>query len=201
MNCLEDVDVILTNFVTYSENNATSDQPIDITSAVAEPFEVSHCDYHQQNLPEQNAFKYIAGYLINKCLMKHRCTICEKFAKDDSDIDDNNLFIHFKAYTTEESIFGSLKTPHESFYHYIYLLETTFFSNVLNFIEKPKVCNSLYALCDKIPKFLHPCKHFPFDYLIRFFIRFRLYYVLKFSNRDFKQTTHKNRKLCILLNL
>lgn len=81
-------------------------------------------------LPEQNAFKYICGYIIDRCLKNHSCQTCQQFATENNKLDDSNAFIHFKAYSTEKSTFGSLKTPHETFYNFIYKLEKIFVENI-----------------------------------------------------------------------
>lgn len=41
------------------------------------------------------------------------------------------------------NIFGALKTPYESFYNYVYLLEKNFFSNFENFAIKTAVANNV----------------------------------------------------------
>lgn len=141
----------------------------------------------------------MCGYLIKKCLNKHKCTICENFAKQDSELDQSNLFVHFKAYNVSTSPFGSLKTPHESFYNFIAILEKCFLENIEKLlIENPG--NNLYKLFLNF-QFEHPCNQFPLDYLLKLYIRLRIYYLLKNSNASFKITPKKNRKLNILMNL
>lgn len=124
LNCAEDFDEMLSTMSDFSARLEISD---DEHQHEYQPFAIDHCDYHLQSLPEQNAFKYVCGYLINKCLQKHSCDICLKFSKENDDLDDSNLFIHFKAYNKEYNLFGALKTPCENFYNYIYKLETLFF--------------------------------------------------------------------------
>jgi hypothetical protein len=90
---------------------------------------VSNCDYYEKHLPEQKGFKYVCGYLIRKCLKIHTYNICEKFPKENDDLDNSNLFLHHKAYIRESFLFVGLKSPHETFYNYIYSLQQTFFAN------------------------------------------------------------------------
>jgi hypothetical protein len=76
-------------------------------------------------------FTTLAGrYLLNKSLLKHFCDVCKQFAKDDAALDNSNLFLHFKAYNTDNNLFGNLKTASEMFYGYVYTLETRFFENI-----------------------------------------------------------------------
>lgn len=76
-----------------------------------------------------------------------------------------------------------------------------FFENIEKYIVDQNVGHKLFEIMKQIPQLLHPCPHFPHEYLQKFFIRFRIFYVLKYSNRDFKTVSKKNRKLCILMNL
>jgi hypothetical protein len=78
-------------------------------------FVVENCDYHEKTFPEVNAFKYVCGYLIKKCLQIHSCKVCIEFGNDDAELDHPNLFIHFKAYNKKYNTFNGLKTPHEIF--------------------------------------------------------------------------------------
>lgn len=51
-------------------------------------------------------------------------------------------------------------------------------------------------------QFTSPCPHFPLDYLINFFVRVRIYFTLKFGNKNFKtQLGKKTNKLIILQHL
>ncbi|KAJ3641856.1 hypothetical protein Zmor_028327 [Zophobas morio] len=199
MNCMEDFDQLLLNLSEFREVSVAS---LEIEEAANKlSFAVNNCDYHTQPLPEQNAFKYVCGYLIHKCLQAHKCDVCTQFATVNQQLDDSNLFVHYKAYSNEYSLFGGLKTPHESFYNYIYLLEKVFFSNIEDKFVQPRVGYSLYLSCKEIVGFTHPCTSFPYDYLLQLFVRLRLFYVIKNSNRNFKNTSKKNRKICILMGL
>lgn len=42
--------------------------------------------------------KYFAGDLINKCLTKHCCQVCEEYSKAHQDLDESSLFYYYKAY-------------------------------------------------------------------------------------------------------
>jgi hypothetical protein len=46
-----------------------------------------------------------------------------------------------------------------------------------------------------LPKFkLQECPQFPIQYMLELFVRMRLYYVLKFGNRDLAQPKQKGEK-------
>jgi hypothetical protein len=94
--------ISITNLGNFSpmENVTPSLQLINDTS-----FDVGKWDYHDMTLPEQNAFKYICGHLINKCLTIHACDICQNFATATSKLDNSNAFTQFKAYNTDNNLF------------------------------------------------------------------------------------------------
>ena len=168
MNCNNDFDSILSNSTKLSEQTLA----LSITPATRESFRVEYCDYQQQTLPEQNAFKYIAGYLLNKCLKIHSCPICTTFANS-NELDESNLFTHFKAYNTEHNFYGALRNPEESFYNYLFTLENIFFSNAHSILPRTHVGKNMYDLCRNVTGFIHPCDNFPLEYLLKLFIRLR----------------------------
>jgi len=151
------------------------------------------------NIPDLKAFVYVCGYVMKKCLSQYSCSICIKYAKTQKSLDTSFLLCYFKAYENQEcSTFGNLTMPHEEFYNYVYKLETMFIeyfpklSVELGARQKLKQCmiNIVYE---------HPCPLFNKDYLISFYIRFRIYSSIKFLNKTLlSEKKLKNRKLTIL---
>jgi hypothetical protein len=190
MNCCDDFAVMLTSL---SDFNDSKPRALIISETNSQAFQVSNCDYHEKPLPEQNAFKYVCGYLIHKCLKIHTCNICEKFAKENDNLDNSNLFLHYKAYTRESFLFGGLKL-------YIQSRANLFFANFEQHLNN-QPGNHIYTLFKAIRGFQHPCDHFPLDYLLKLYVRLRIYYVVKNTNLSFKTCSKHNRKLSILLHL
>lgn len=161
----------------------------------SEPFEVEDSDYRlheiENNLTCMNAITYVAGYLLKKCLEKHKCKICAEHLVNPELDSSTKLFCYFKAYQSKTKPFSGLLIPSEDFVHYITLLESTFVD------ELPIVLNKAglgKCLVGKLIEFSVPqCSRFPGDYVLKLFIRMRLYYVLKFANRDFTSRGRKNR--------
>ncbi|CAH0546588.1 unnamed protein product [Brassicogethes aeneus] len=54
----------------------------------------------------------------DKCVSKHSCGVCHNFSKQNEELDNSNLFIHFAAYNTRYNDFGSLKTSLNYQNHY-----------------------------------------------------------------------------------
>lgn len=94
--------------------------------------------------------------------------------------------------------FGSLKTPHASFYGFIYHLEKIFFTNIQkHLLHNPG--SNIILLFNEI-EYTHPCPDFPISFLIKLYARLRIYYMLKNNNAEFKNSPRKNRKINILMN-
>jgi len=64
-------------------------------------------DYRNISLLEQNAFQYVCGYLMRKCIIKHSCDlpqVCERICKY---LNNNSYYCFFRAYeSTENNLFG-----------------------------------------------------------------------------------------------
>lgn len=193
MNCIEDFDTVVTEISDFSSSNSSPFliQSDIISSENKISMKLDNCDYYHLSLPEQNAFKYVCGYLISKCLKIHLCDTCTQFSQQNEKLDNTNLFIHYKAYKSNETQpFGSLKTPHGSFYAFIYQLEQIFFNNIEeHLLDNPG--KNMFALFKKV-EYKHPCPNFPFIYLVKLYTRLRIYYLLKHSNSDFRNTS-KNK--------
>lgn len=210
-NCADDMDHMLTSIT----NNAGNTQLLtvfnrnDINQQITLQ-STSITDY-RNNLPAANALKYVCGYLIRKCLEVHSCEVCTAFAKEESTTFDNTtIFQSFKAYPNKNcDMFGNLMTPNNDFYTYIQKLENTFLDNFLTIIER-QVANSLITIMKNI-QFSHPCSDFPKMYLLKLFVRMRIFYCLQFLNRDIntkaqekksnKKQPTKNLKLMKLQHL
>lgn len=198
MNCIEDFDSVITELSDLSSASIASQL---ISSDIPnDSLHIDSTDYQKLSLPEQNAFQYICGYLVNKCQKIHSCLLCEKFSTENGKLDQSHLFIHFKNFRHDKSMFGSLKTPHESFYHFVYKLEQLFLENINSCLLKNPAM-TLYRIFQSVPYNEHPCPSFPVQYLLKLFIRLRIYYLLKNNNSAFRTTTRKNRKISILMNL
>lgn len=203
-NCINDLDEILTHMPTDSDPNFstlfTSATPFHFkkTSSLS----IGQVDYRNLEIPDQNAFIYVCGYIMSKCLSKHSCDICINYAKTQKRLDPSFLLCFFKAYeNAEKSMFGNLQMPHDNFYNYVYDLESAFIDSFPILSVEVGVGNKLKMRMLNID-FEHPCPAFDKDYLLNFFIRFRIYASIKFLNRNLvSEKKIKNRKLAILQHL
>lgn len=136
-------------------------------------------------LPTENALNYVSGYLLCKCTKKHSCQTLASQLKKIPDLNTSTMFTHFRAYNKSSSFYGGLKVPPDTFNNYIRNLETTFLENFKsNLMERPG--SKLYELLKGV-EFNFPCPCFPKDYLLKLFIRFKIFATIRFNNRDFRE--------------
>lgn len=194
-NCAEDRDLMLMNVANYKAQNV---QHVDVNQQdKGKPILIDDHDYRNISLSEQNAFRYVCGYLMRKCIIKHSCDICLKYAREYVDLNNNSYYCFFRAYeSTENNLFGSLLMPTDDFVTYIQVLENNFFQNIKTLILQKGVVANLIEIFSHIP-FAHPCPNFPKEYLIRLFARVRLFFTLRNINSTFK-TQRGHRKVIIL---
>lgn len=196
-NCAEEFNAILSKF-----NNGSDLLNLDINQNTISKNIVVNCIDYRENLPGKNALQYVCGYLIKKCLTIHECNTCLAYSQEEANnLDSTRFYLHFKAYENKNvDIFGNLKCPSSSFVSYIEHLENIFTDNILQFITENNVGNKLINLMENV-SLNHPCKDFPCSYVIKLFVRMRIFYFLKFMNRDLKSRTNKNCKLIKLTHL
>lgn len=149
-------------------------------------------DYQKNDILLKNFQTYLCGYLIRKCLQVHTCPICNSYAHQVEEMSDTTLFCYFKAYETgNHSNFGNLMMPNDGFVTYVSKLEVLFQREFENICTKETIIWHLINLGREI-KYEHPCEKFPATYLLKLYVRLRLFYTLKLINRNFK-SVNKNK--------
>ena len=190
-NCTEDLDDILVSPKAGSNRKATSESISDV-----EPFVMEESDFRELNIADNpvggNAITYVAGYLITKCLKKHECNTCASSLINPTLDSSDKLFCYFKGYESPTKTYGGLTVPNDAFIEYVTQIENKMvngFSEVM--------CNKgvSKALTRQLPLFVvQRCPEFPSKYLLMLFVRMRIYYILKFGNRELSSGKKKNRK-------
>ena len=73
-------------------------------------------------------------------------------------------------------------------------LEDVFFKNFLIYTKSLTVGKDIHLLLNQIPLPFKCCDEFPLEFMRKLFLRLRIYYCLKFANRELSSTKKKNRK-------
>lgn len=191
-NCAEDFDTLLAEF-----SKKSNVPPLVAPQPACNTVMIETTDYRQNDfgnsLLKQNPVAYVAGYLRNKCFKQHSCSECKKLLVTDNLNDNRNLLIFFKAYESNKS-FGGLLNPTAHFLQYVEVLEDTFIANFSIYTKSDGIGKSILSKLEQVSAPFHCCEKFPKVFMQKLFLRMRIYYALKFANREFKQTKKKNRK-------
>jgi len=116
-NCAQDNDQMLNLIRKPYLNECTSFIP----SSLHKILHIPNHDYYTMDLPEENAFTYVCGFLLKKCIEFHSCNACKIYVnKNKTELNDNTLYCSFRAYSNEEgNLFGNLHIPNNNFCFYI----------------------------------------------------------------------------------
>ena len=160
---------------------ARSQQPVESPG----PFETEdsddRLDSFQMNLAKMNAITYAPGYLLKRCFEKHECQIW----LTDPELNNSayNFFCFFKAYKSTTKPFGGLVVPGNDFVGNVTKMESLFVKELPGVISMAGIGKYLTS---KVSQFTLPQRSgFPGEYLVKLFIRMRLYYAVKFANQEF----------------
>ncbi|XP_011860021.1 PREDICTED: transposable element P transposase isoform X2 [Vollenhovia emeryi] len=190
-NCEDDLDNILFDLSALNRDEIEEIEG-EKESSLFEEFTTDDVDYQKLDLLEKNSIKYVCRFLMNKCLKKHSCSICENYVIDDVEFHDATIFSFCKTYQNNTSICGNVNIFHDNFIFYICSLDAIFREHFQNFISEKNVIKSFLTEATIIT-FNHPCESFPHVYLQKLFFRMRLYYTLKFINYNFRSTNNPNK--------
>lgn len=204
-NCIDDFNEILVQDMATTSEILTADtfSSPESTKLFDGIFSINRTDYHNLEFPESNALSWVAGYLLKKCLTKHSCDVCVTFSKNHKEVTSETILCHKKAYINKnKDLFGNLMMPPTSFYAYIHELDQQFISLFPSLSIRPGIAQNLRMEIEKIV-YRFPCPNFNRSYLLNLFIRMRIYYTIKYINRNFKSNKKytKNKKLIKILHL
>jgi hypothetical protein len=195
-NCSADLDAILVG----QKATAEKKDPPKQQDVAIESFDFHEADYQQPsieaNLMKTNAINYVTGYLLKKCLQQHQCQVCSLVLIHHELDSSDKMFCYFKAYDNKKGPYGGLTVPSTKLVQYITDIEEKLVQEFPSLMTKSGVGKHLV---NTLPKFDVPeCGEFPNEYLLKLFVRMRIYYILKFGNRELAQAkkagAKKNRK-------
>lgn len=199
-NCAPDQDDMLNLIETLSSISSTVSE--FAPSSTCTMLDIPNHDHYTMNLPKENAFRYVCRYLIKRCIEIHSCDTCETYVnKNKATLDNTTLYFSFRAYESNETIsFGNLHVAIDDFCFYIHKLEEIFVKNFEKYCFQKNIGGYLFQLAQDII-FDPPCSHFPTIFLIKLFLRMRIYFTLLQHNKLCKGFDKKNRKLLNIQHL
>ena len=195
-NCEDDANVPLTRL--------TDIQNIpDFPSLDVGPLRMVSSDYSTEHIDKmifkENAMTYVAGYLLRKAFKKHKCCDCSILA-DESGDPEKKVFLMFKAYDSDSSLYSGLIVPSSEMLTFSYIIEDKFISYMNNLKQASEIGKNLFTILDNVPLNI-TCKDFDKTFFLKLFIRMRIHYSLKYANRELAATKRKNRKFIKVAHL
>lgn len=208
-NCEEDFDELLVNIKEMGDDTASNmdmieevddeyDEDKETIQNELNEMKMSVNDYNEVDLIKHNGLSYVAGYFAMKILLKHKCSYCTSQIRSDfNQNDETQHYLNVRQYEGLSSEQG-LIPPSADWVKYISELEEIFHENFLTNMQKPRVLLTILMKMINKPAFTN-CKTFPKLYFLKFFIRVRIYFTLKFINQSL-HSNQKNIKLLIPTN-
>ena len=137
---------------------------------------------------------------MHKFKKKHDCQKCKQNVQNN--LTKDNVFSFFKVKKSQENLFGNLIVPNNNFIANIESLDKIFNDNFKKVGRNSGLSVIIYDILS-LSKFDNACVCFPQEYLLKFYIRYKINYSLTFFNNELlnKWTRTKNIKLRIICNL
>ena len=117
--------------------------------------------------------------------------LCKSTLVDDDSYDDRRTPLSFKAYDSDSG--GGLIAPSSVMLQYTMQLGETFVKHFSNLQKVSCVGHDPLQLLESI-QLDQPCNSFNKKYRLMLFTRLRIYYCLKFANRELRSPGRKNEK-------
>lgn len=157
--------------IALSASSLQSDAVQPITTQIA--LNVAATNYRNIDLRllEKSAFKRVCEFLLSECLHMHvNCHMCT-------------------GYAAKENSFS--KDTSNSFSLYISGLEDTFMHNFEKFSIEDNLGAQMLQFAQQV-EYKPPCPDFPVDFLIKLFLRMRIYFTLSRHNKICKGVESRN---------
>ena len=144
---------------------------------------------------EENGLYYVCGYLLRKLLKWHNCVDCDIMLHEiEPAADSVNIYLRQRSFTDLSR--GGLISVSSCFYDYVMHCERIFATVFESSGHETKL---LQRLVNRLSEVIAPvnCTSFPKTKFLHVFVRMRIYYCLKFCNRNLKQKPpqKKHKKL------
>lgn len=118
---------------------------------------------------------------------------CERY-REQSQFLNINAMTHYKAYDTSKNIYGALKHTPEYFIKYVYDLGNILKTKFEDICMQQGLSHTRLSLMDKI-QLVHPCSELLKIYLVTLFIRLKIFYTMKYTNRNLKKCSKEKKKI------
>ena len=194
-NCEEDADHSLTELSSVNDIVPLATESMSPLKFISSEYTTEDI---QSKVIKHNSLAYVAGFLLKRTFERHQCSTCKSYL---TNLDDKRkLFLVFKAYDTDTNLFGGFTVPSKAMMDFLIKLEDIFVRYFRNLRKVKSIGSEILEIMEK--EILNiQCVQFDKRYIVMLFIRLRIYYYIKFGNRELASTTRKSRKYLKVVHL
>ncbi|XP_061727627.1 uncharacterized protein LOC133532794 isoform X1 [Cydia pomonella] len=139
-------------------------------------------------LPDTYAIIYVSSYLLFKCSMFHTCKVFVEFMKRMVDLNKTKVYVHFENYNTEAAFYGKLKLPPIELPAYVERLDK-YFVTCFNDYFHTNPAEMIFRALKNVPSWKMPCPCFPNEYMLKLFVRTRMYETILHNTKCLKNVS------------
>lgn len=186
--CTEDLDNVLIKYHSFFNS-----KPVLVSSSRGVSNVIAKREHHYYGFTEEDAFLYTCAYVLRKCIQKHKCIAMIKYACSyEGQSRSNATEILQETCSKKNNPFDGQGVPPDDFIKYCKQLNETLKASFKTFIGN-NIENKLYHQLKEIKFEAKPCPCFPTKFAIKQFLRTRIYFIIKFNNRNFLITGTRYR--------
>ncbi|XP_063544923.1 uncharacterized protein LOC134753089 [Cydia strobilella] len=139
-------------------------------------------------LPNTYAIIYVSSYLLYKCSILHTCKVFVEFMKRLVDLNKTKVYVHFKNCNKEAAFYGKLKLPPIEFPAYVERLDKYFITCFNNYFHT-NPAETIFRSLKNVPSWKFPCPCFPHEYMLKLFVRTRMYETVLHNTKCLKNVS------------
>lgn len=153
---------------------------MDILTHEDDPVRVR--DFDDLDLLQMNSLSYVAGFFVRKIINKHECN-CNAGLISSEENNPSNMLISLRNINTPNS---RLLVSSNDFKSYIYEIDQVFLREFEHKFNHMPLIATIFPELKKVQSHSF-CDAFPIQWFLKLFLRTRIYYILKFANRNINE--------------
>lgn len=153
-------------------------------------FKILSSDYNKQEFDTKHCLFEVSHFLLAKCAEKHECRFFKSYTRPYKNIPDfieENRYQGYKEYSKDKCK-SLLVIPCDNFVQFVKKIDARFVPCFRMANARKNIREILYNSIIDEPYVNPPCACFPKVFLVKLFVRMKMYNVIKFNNKAFGVT-------------
>lgn len=136
-------------------------------------------------LPDNIGMTFVFGYILKNVFKKHNCSLCKAILLSDGNLNhQNEILCYFKAYeNAADNQFNRLHICNKIFFEFLLKCEEMLNEKLPEIIHTNNVGKQLVNMLLNVTGFPSECCEEVKINVIKFFVKLRLFYILKFTEK------------------